>query len=394
MPPPVPDATQQNNAQAFSDAVLKSARHVGVIFLDEAGMITGWSEGCRFMIGFDADEVLGRHLSLIFTEQDQALRLDEHELRSARELGAAEDERWHVRKDGSRFWASGLTLPLVEAGELRGYVKTFKDATPLRVRLKTLENELHQAAKSSAERQAFLAAAAHELRNPLGTLKSVAQLLARQGAGAQGRPLLEILDRQLGLMERLVEDLVDFARIEAGRLRLAYQPVRLQGLVELAVQACRDRAEARGVALGALLPEIAIDVEVDPDRLQQVLVNLLNNAIKFTPRAGSVVALANVDQSHFVVHVKDSGVGISTELLPRIFDMFTQADGAGSQRGDGLGVGLALAKEIVSLHQGSIEVRSEGRDKGSEFIVRIPLLRPDGSRPEAAVNSAGTAPPP
>jgi two-component system CheB/CheR fusion protein len=136
------------------------------------------------------------------------------------------------------------------------------------------------------------------------------------------------------------------------------------------------------VDLKAVLSAVPVQVEVDPDRMHQVIVNLLNNAIKFTPNGGSVVLLANVDQSHFLVQVKDTGKGIGPHLLPRIFDMFTQAEGAGSHRGEGLGVGLALVKQIVSLHQGSVEVRSEGKGKGSEFIVRIPLRQPRGPGPE------------
>lgn len=356
--------------------LLDCGRLVGVIFLDAQGRITGWSEGCHFMLGFDAGEVLGQPISLIFTPEDRERRLDAHELRSARELGAAEDERWHVRRDGSRFWASGVTLPLFGPAGLRGYVKMFKDASHLGARMTALENEAQQAAAAAARQGSFLVSVAHELRNPLGTLKTVAELLSRPEADTQRAQLLDITHRQLGFLERLVEDLVDLARADAGKLTRAYCAVELQQLLGLALQSCRGRADAHGVSLGALLPEVPIRVEVDADRLHQVVVNLLNNAIKFTPPGGSVVLLANVDTTHFVVQVKDTGVGIGPDLLPRIFDMFTQADGAGSHRGAGLGVGLALVKQIVSLHQGTVEVRSEGPGKGSEFTVRIPLAPP------------------
>ncbi len=363
----------EEDARALSKVLLDCGRLVGVIFLDAHGRITGWSEGCHFMLGFEAHEVLGEPVSLIFTPEDRERRLDAHELRAARALGAAEDERWHVRRDGSRFWASGVTLPLFGNAGLRGYIKMFKDASHLGARMMALENEVQQAAAAAARQGSFLASVAHELRNPLGTLKTVAELLGRPEADGQRPQLLEITHRQLGLLERLVEDLVDLARAGAGKLTLAYRSVELQQLLGPALQSCRGRAEAHGVNLGALLPEVPIRVEVDADRLHQVVVNLLNNAIKFTPPGGSVVLLANADTTHFVVQVKDTGVGIGPGLLPRIFDMFTQADGAGSQRGAGLGVGLALVKQIVSLHQGTVEVRSEGPGKGSEFTVRIPL---------------------
>lgn len=364
------------DARALSEVLLDCGRLVGVIFLDVRGCITGWSEGCHFMLGFEAHEVLGQPVSLIFTPEDRERRLDAHELRAARKLGAAEDERWHVRKDGSRFWASGVTLPLLGDVGLRGYIKMFKDASHLGARMKALENEVRQAAAAAARQGSFLASVAHELRNPLGTLKTVAELLGRPEADGQRTQLMQITHRQLGLLERLVEDLVDLARADAGKLTLTYRTVDLQQLLAQALQSCRARAEAQGVGLGMLLPEVPIGVVVDADRVHQVVVNLLNNAIKFTPPDGSVVMLANVDATHFVVQVRDTGVGIGPDLLPRIFDMFTQADGAGSQRGTGLGVGLALVKQIVSLHQGTVEVRSEGPGKGSEFMVRIPLLPP------------------
>jgi PAS domain S-box-containing protein len=370
------------DAEAFSQMALNFSRQLGVLFTDAQGHITGWSEGCCSIVGYEAHEVLGKHFSLLFTPEDRARAIDEHELRTSRELGSAEDERWHLRKDGARFWGSGVTLPILADGSVRGYIKTFKDATHLRVRMKSLENEVQQAAKSAAERNFFLASIAHELRNPLAPLKSLAQLLAKQDTlGLQGH-VLKMVDRQLGFLERLVEDLVDLARVEAGKLHLEYHTVGLQPMLRLAVQSCQDRAESAGVDLKAVLSAVPVQVEVDPDRMHQVIVNLLNNAIKFTPSGGSVVLLANVDQSHFLVQVKDTGKGIGPHLLPRIFDMFTQAEGAGSHRGEGLGVGLALVKQIVSLHQGSVEVRSEGEGKGSEFIVRIPLRQPRGPGPE------------
>lgn len=366
---------KEEDARALSDVVLNLGRQLGVIFIDPGGVITGWSEGCRYLVGYEAHEVLGRHISLIFTPDDQERKLDEHELTTARELGVAEDERWHVRKDGSHFWASGITLPVPGDGGIRGYIKTFKDASHLRSRIKTLENEVQQAVASTADRHFFLASIAHELRNPLAPLKSVAKLLALQDQLGQGERLGKIIDRQLGFLERLVEDLVDLARVEGGKMQIEYDTVELQVVLRQAVEATSDKAQAAGVALHELLPPVPIEVEIDRDRVHQVVTNLLNNAIKFTPPGGSVALVATVDQTHLLVHVRDTGRGIDAELLPRIFDMFTQADNARSRRGDGLGVGLALVKEIVALHHGNVEVRSEGEGKGSEFTVRLPLRR-------------------
>ena len=164
--------------------------------------------------------------------------------------------------------------------------------------------------------------------------------------------------------------------MRVGKFALSYASVVLQDVLRSAAEACESPAQSKGVELRVLLPGAPIEVELDQARIHQVVVNLLRNAIKFTPPTGWVALLATIDSAHVVIQVRDNGIGISAELLPRIFDMFTQAEGASSARGAGFGVGLAVAKDIVALHRGSLEVRSEGIGLGSEFAVRLPVRRP------------------
>ena len=373
-----------DDATAFTELMLRHSRQHGVVFMDPDGRIRGWNQAAYFITGYTDKEAIGQPASLLFTSDDRERKLDEHELNTARAVGAAEDERWHVRKDKSRFWSTGISLPIKEKdGEITGFVKVFRDATHLRARTKYLENVLQECSAHQAEREMFIGTIAHELRNPLAPLKTALHLMKRleDPSGRTANPL-RIMDRQLGFLERLVEDLVDLARVNVGKLSIVYQTVTLQTLLNEAMDACRNAAAQRGVSLYPVLPSIPIEVEADTDRLHQVVVNLLNNAIKFTQRNGGVWLTATTDQTHFIFYVKDNGRGISRELLPKIFDMFTQADGAESQRGSGLGIGLALVKEIVSLHKGTIEVRSEGEGKGAEFIVRIPQRKSQGSEQE------------
>lgn len=370
---------ETEHAEALSVMLLRHSRQYGVIFLDSNGRITGWGQGSHAVTGFSSEDVLGKDASMLFTPEDRARMLDRHELTTARKLGVAEDERWHVRKDGSAFWASGLTLPLFIEGELRGFLKVFKDASHFRSRMKTFENEIQHNVAALNHRDNFLGTIAHELRGPLAPLKAVAQLLSLQDRSGQFHPLVKVIDRQLAFLERLVEDLVDITRLNTGKLTLKYQTVELQAVLKGAVESCRDAASAKSIPIQMVLPPVPIEVDVDPDRVHQVVINLLNNAIKYTPDGGSVTLFSNADQTHFLIHVRDSGRGIGPTLLPRIFDMFTQAEGAKTSRGEGLGIGLALVKEIVSLHYGSVEVRSEGDGKGSEFIARMPLRKPNGS---------------
>ena len=371
-------------AVAFAGLMLQDTRQYGVQFYDLERRITGWNEGAHFITGWNAGEVLGEEIALLFVPEDRARGLDQHEANTALVVGVSEDERWHLRKDGSRFWSSGICMVLRdEGGQPSGFVKVFRDATHLRARMKYLENTLQECSLRQGDREVFIGTIAHELRNPLAPLKTALQLMQRlPGNNARYDYPLRVMDRQIGFLERLVEDLVDLTRVQSGKMSIAYGRQRLQDFLQEALDSSRQAAEAKSLTIHAVMPPVPIEVEVDARRLHQVIVNLLNNAIKYTPEQGCIWLSATVDQTHFACYLKDNGKGISPELLPRIFDMFTQANDARAGRGAGLGIGLAVVKEIVSLHQGTVEVRSEGPGKGSEFIVRIPLRRPHGSEPE------------
>lgn len=370
---------KREDAQALQSLLLEKTRQYGIMFYDADRRITGWNSGAEFITGWTARDVLGQPTAMLFVPDDRERKLDEHEAGTAALVGVGEDERWHLRRDGSWFWSSGVSLPLHrEGGRVTGFVKIFRDATHLRVRTRYLENELKASSERESRRDVFLGTIAHEMRNPLSPLKTAVQLMRMQArdAASLDRPL-QVMERQLGLLERLVEDLVDVARVSSGKMSIAYERVEYQALLNDAVDSCATAAQFKGIAIHRSFPPVSIEIEVDARRIQQVFVNLLNNAVKFTPQGGDVWLTATVDQTHFICYMKDSGKGIEPEMLPKIFDVFTQAEGGRADRGAGLGIGLALVKEIVSLHQGTVEVRSEGVGKGSEFTVRIPLRRPD-----------------
>lgn len=366
------------DARAFTELMLGRTRQYGVALLDARGAITGWSAGAAAITGHPTEEIIGEPFALLFTAADRERRLDEHELNTAARVGFAEDERWHVRKDGSVFWSAGVTMALRWSdGVCISFAKVFRDATHLRLRTEHLLNTLQRHHDEQAGQASFLALTAHELRNPLSPLKTVLNVLsAMPEASSRYDSLLKVFERQLGFLERLIEDLVDQTRLTTGKLGIVYQTVVLQDVLSEALDACRARAQSHGIALHAVLPTVPLRIDVDPQRLQQVVLNLLHNAIKFTPTGGDVWLVCTADATHFEIHVKDNGHGIAPELQPRIFDIFTQARDARSGRGDGFGVGLSLVKELVSLHHGTIEVRSEGEGKGSDFSLRVPLRRP------------------
>ena len=367
-------AIREDDAQGFL-RLLHEAQGHGVMFADAEGFITSWSEGATHITALQPDDVIGRPFSSLFTPEDRDGGIPEHELNAARAMGCSQDERWHPRRDGSRFWASGLTYARHdEDGRLTGFIKIFRDATHLRTRMKYLENVLEEREAERTERNTFIAAVAHELRGPLAPIRNVLEILQSSADVAQRHDgLLRILDRQVDFLSRLVEDLVDLTRARVGKLSVQYRPVVLQSLIHEVVADAQPKAEAAGVTLSAVLPEQPLEAEVDAGRMQQVFGNLVANALKFTPAGGRVWVTASADQTHFAVTVKDTGRGIAKSLLPTIFDVFTQADGASSARGAGLGIGLSVVKEIVNLHRGTVEVRSEGEGKGAEFSLRIPL---------------------
>ncbi|MGV3590894.1 MAG: PAS domain-containing sensor histidine kinase [Gammaproteobacteria bacterium] len=375
---------QSDDAIAFGRQLLDENRQYGVVFIELDGTVRGISHGATHITGFSADDLLGQRSAVLYTPEDRERKLDEHELHTALVAGAAQDERWHMRKDGSNFWSSGVCVPLLDrAGKPNGFMKMFRDATHLRSRMKLLENTVQEKTIQLEQRETFLGTIAHELRNPLAPVK-VASRIIEQALPADGRldQAIKIIDRQMAALERLVEDLVDLTRTKTGKLNIVRAPANLQTVVGNAVDACRAAAATKDIALHVTMPSVQIEVELDAGRMHQVIVNLLNNAIKFTPRRGDVWVNATTDQTHALIFITDNGIGISAELLPKIFDMFTQAPDAGSQRGAGLGIGLALVKQVVELHQGTVEVTSEGPGKGSRFTVRIPQRRPQGSETE------------
>jgi len=370
--------------QAFSRMLMRETQQYGVVFYDCERRITGWNAGAAFITGWTAQEVLGQLTRMLFVPEDRERRLDEHEANTAAVVGVGEDERWHLRKDGSRFWSSGMSLPMRgDTGELRGFVKIFRDATHLRARTKYLENELQAHARQQKQFDSVVGTVAHEMRNPLSPLKSAVHLMSLPSVKQETvLGLVPVMNRQIDAIERLVEDLVDLTRVHAGKMSIVYEQAVLQPLLAQAMDGCRTQAAQRGVELHLIAPSVPIAIELDAQRFIQVLNNLINNAVKFTHRGGNVWLTATVDRTHIVLYLKDDGAGIAPDLLPKIFDAFTQAASAGSGRGAGIGIGLSVVKEIVALHQGTIEVRSEGPEKGTEFVVRIPLCKPHGSEAE------------
>ena len=238
-----------------------------------------------------------------------------------------------------------------------------------------LRGRADELAEASRHKDEFLATLAHELRNPLAPIRNAVHYLGMEGLRESDvKTARDIIGRQVTVMVRLIDDLLDVSRISRNTLDIRKQHVELAAVVESAVESSRPFVEQCRHELTVSLPPEPVGLNVDPIRLAQVILNLINNAAKYTNLGGRIWVTAELEGSDVVISVRDNGIGISHDMLTHIFDMFTQVDRSLERSQSGLGIGLTLVRRLVELHDGSIEARSNGPDEGSEFVVRLPLF--------------------
>ncbi len=356
--------------------LVEQVRDYAIFATDADGRPTTWNEGVLRVLGFQEAEFLGKDIETIFTPEDQRSGLPRVELEEAKAAGTAAADRWMRRKDGTRFYAAGATTALrVESGQLLGFMKVMRDQSEQ----KRLEDELRRIAADLSEadqrKNEFLATLAHELRNPLAPIRSGLGLLKMLADDPAAREEIRgMMERQTQQLVRLVDDLMDVSRITCGKLDLRTCRVMLADVVRSAVEAARPLLDEAGHELIVTLPEQPVPLNADPNRLAQVISNLLNNAAKYTPAGGRVELSAARHGRDVVVSVRDTGLGIPADMQGRIFEMFAQLDHPQEKGYSGLGIGLMLVKRLVEMHGGSVEVRSEGLNLGSEFCIKLPSL--------------------
>ena len=354
-----------------------------IILLNPAGQVGSWNVGARRIQGYASEEILGRHIAVFYTPEDLAHGKPQRLLDEARIHGRATDDGWRVRNDGTRFWANVVITGLYNAdGALRGYAKVTQDLTQRR-RMEVLEETTRQVNE-------FLAMLAHELRNPLAPIRNAVSLMhSRHIEDPTVQWSRDVIERQTAHLGRLVDDLLDVSRITSGRLTLQRERLDLAVVFERAVEASCPLVEERHHTLEVRVPEKPIWVEGDLIRLSQAVLNLLNNAAKYTPERGRIWLSANLEQGLAVIRVRDSGVGIHPDLRSKIFDLFMQGTRTLDRSEGGLGIGLTLVERLVALHGGSVEANSEGHNKGSEFVVRLPAVAAPRSDASGAAPGAG-----
>jgi len=379
--------------EAHLRLLARSTKDYAIITLDQEGLITSWNSGAEIIFGFSEEEAIGQTSGLIFTEADVAAGEPEKELKLAREAGYAADVRWHRRKDGRLIYCSGGVNPIHDV-DLRGYAKIARDMTREKLDEAEQQHQLEVSQATSQQKDEFFAVMSHELKHPLNLIQLNADLLARLPAVKRvqvAAKATEAIQHAVHSQARIIDDLLDLSRVRTGKLALTRGNIDLCHTVASILDVVMPVAQGKGVELrGPERPSDAVYVDADAVRVEQIVWNLINNAIKFTPEGGAVTVALSTEENMARLDVSDTGQGIEPSFLTRVFEMFSQAEARHASMGKhGLGIGLALVKNLVDAHGGRIEAHSAGLGQGSRFTAWLPLAASVELDAQAGVPSNG-----
>jgi PAS domain S-box-containing protein len=376
--------------------LVSSVRDYAIFMLDPDGNIATWNAGAQRIKQYRPEEIIGRHFSTFYPEEDVKNGKPERELEIAREKGSVEDEGWRIRKDGSRFWANVVITAVYDSHrELRGFAKVTRDITERKQAEETQKALLEQrearlqaeeerrraeasyrvAQEANRAKDEFLMTLSHELRTPMTAILGWSRMLpTMQPDDPLFREAILSIATGAQLQARLIDDILDVSRIVSGKLRLTPETIDIGRVIMNAVDAVHTTADAKQIAITTSVTASLGTVVADATRIHQVIWNLLTNAIKFTPRKGSVELSARRTASHVQISVRDNGEGIDPRFLPHIFEPFRQAESPQTRVHGGLGLGLSIVRYIAEAHGGTVSAESEGRGKGSTFTVTLPVM--------------------
>ncbi len=339
------------------------------------GIITSWNVGAARIFGYEAEEMIGKHISLLIPPD----RLQEEpEILRRLQRGERVDhfETVRLRKDGRRVDISVTISPVRDAsGTIIGASKIARDITAQKQALQEMARLMERMKQADRMKVEFVATLSHELRTPLNAIIGWLEILKdthlNPGELEEG---LAAIERNARSQVQMIEDLLDMSRIETGKISLDLQNLDVPAVTSAAIAAIGPVVKAKEVRLTTAFDSINGTIMGDRSRLQQIIWNLLTNAVKFTPKGGRIHVTLERVNSHLELAVRDNGIGIHEDILPVIFDRFRQADSSSTRRHGGLGLGLSIAKHLTELHGGQLIARSQGKDKGSTFIVCLPVV--------------------
>jgi signal transduction histidine kinase/ActR/RegA family two-component response regulator len=361
----------------------------GILVTDRELVVRAWNSWLVAQTGVSSDEALGRPL-VVLVPTIATRGLDEHYRRALEGevrvlaqpfhkflIPVAKSALGAVTGDPAQ---TARIVPLTVSGRVVGTITIIEDVSErlmsereLRDQIQVSERARTLAEDASKLKDEFLATMSHEIRTPLNAVLGWTQILRTQSNVQSRERGLEVIERNASSQLRLVEDLLDMARIISGKLRLDIRAIDLRTIVQAALDVVEPGAAAKQVSMVTRFEDSTVPVNADADRLQQAIWNVLSNALKFTDAGGTISVTLTSDISTATVSVSDTGQGIGADFLPYVFDRFRQADGSTSRRHGGLGLGLALTRQIVELHGGFIGAKSAGVGKGAEFSIRLPL---------------------
>jgi PAS domain S-box-containing protein len=367
--------------------LVEGVKDYAIFMLNPQGRVASWNSGAERIKGYKASEIIGQHFSAFYTSEDVASGKPQRELELASQNGSIEDEGWRVKKDRSLFWANVVITAIYNAdNRLVGFAKVTRDMTEKR-RREALE-------LADRQKNEFLAMLAHELRNPLAPISNGLQLLKSPGVDETlVQQTTEMMERQLFHLVHLVDDLLDVSRIITGKMAYNKEPIELMGVMNRAVEEVQPIVDAHGHELTLSVPGRPIIVDGDAFRLSQVISNLLRNAVKYSDKPSKIWLTVERQGETAVIRIKDEGIGIAADVLPKIFNLFVQADNSLARSQGGLGIGLTVVKRVVEMHGGLVTAESEGIGKGSEFTIRLPISHASAPLSKAAPTSSAHAGP-
>ena len=355
---------------------VESVRDYAIFALDATGHVLSWNPGAERFKGYKAHEIIGKHFSTFYTEPDIVADRPGEELEIAKELGRVEDEGWRVRKDGTRFWANVVITALRDqTGTLVGFAKVTRDLTERRAaQLKAVEDAKRMVLLEEANKakSGFLAAMSHELRTPLNAIAGYSDLLLAGIGGPVTTQQRQYIERIRGSQRHLlaiINDILNFTRIEGGHLEYDITDVKLGALMEAVMPMVEPQAAAKNLTL-EMIPCTHDEVRADRPKVEQILINLLSNALKFTPEGGKISMRCEPRRDTVALSVSDTGIGIAEEDLGAIFQPFVQVGRSLSSGQEGTGLGLAISSDLAIGMGGQLSVVSE-LGRGSTFTLEL-----------------------
>jgi PAS domain S-box-containing protein len=358
--------------------VVESVRDYAIFALDPSGRIISWNAGAQRIKGYRAEEIIGKHFSIFYPEEDVARGKPAMELEVAAQEGRLEDEGWRIRKDGARFWANVVISALRDEAEtLIGFAKVTRDLTERRAAEMRAMEDARRVAEAEAANRAkgeFLALMSHELRTPLNAIGGYAELI-EMGLGGdvsdqQRQYLTRIRTSQQHLLQ-VINDLLNYSKIESGKATYDRRPISLPSVIASVATMVGPQAAAKGITLqGRDCAEDAIAVG-DRLKVEQIVLNLLTNAVKFTSSGGAVTVGCHSAGDDAVITVADTGPGIPAEKVDEIFEPFVQLGRSLSSGHEGAGLGLAISRDMAQAMGGDVTVESSP-GKGSTFTLSLP----------------------